>query len=109
MSVQEDLEGATDWSEGEPAAPSVTGGPQHLSQDLPGLGALGALRVREGARNLGLVWPPIGWVTVAQVTDFPVPQFPQAEKEAKSDPSSPSAVVANMAVKVSVSGPRAGL
>lgn len=41
MSVHEDLEGATDWSEGEPAAPSLTGGPQHLSQDLPGLGVLG--------------------------------------------------------------------
>lgn len=48
--------------------------------------------------------PPFGWVTLGQGPNFLVPQFPQVEKKDKSDTSPlPSVVVANVAVKVTVS------
>lgn len=57
---------------------------QHLSTHLRGIRATGWRAGGEACWTWNPARPPIVWVTLAEVPDFPVPQFPHEEKEDKS-------------------------
>ena len=78
---------------------------QRLPKHLRGISASGRRAGGESSWTWNPAPPPVVWVTLAEVPNFPEPQFPHAEK----DKPSPSVVVAEMAVTVTTSEPKAGL